>query len=433
MGNGAGLVTSGPFANWAAATPLPEIENVTMLYRCVAAGSLYAALALRCLFFRSTGSSLLGDLMQQRDVDWLFSRSNYSQLTACVDPTFELTHGLPHVWVGGYMLVIRVSPNDPIFYLHHTYLDYLWEQFRRQKQRPDQRVKDWAPDEKMCTDSHKLDAPMGPFEPLKNRDGLSEQYTKLWYDYEPSPSRQCSKASPDCGSVALWCDFGQGRCRAKIRLAGNCTGLESTEACYDSACNGLVCSIHKDGKPQHTVCSDAPHIHAPDSSLESFQDQELSSTVPPIMLTQPTVPPPPPPVSVEPITPSMPPTPATLEPSQATSSLVIDEQTTTPYGRSLPNGYYSSPSPGTEDSVYIKTIMVGENGPVVNGVVTADGLSYQGNHVSSTPVSNAIYPEVPGVTYVKIKDPTLKQVNGYLSIRCSDGGHFGAKCKLILF
>lgn len=52
-------------------------------------------------------------------------------------------HGLSHVWVGGFMFVIRVSPNDPTFYMHHSFVDYLWEQFRQNRQTRDQREREW--------------------------------------------------------------------------------------------------------------------------------------------------------------------------------------------------------------------------------------------------------------------------------------------------
>lgn len=53
-------------------------------------------------------------------------------------------HGLSHAWVGGYMYVLRVSPNDPAFYLHHAFIDYLWERFRIKRQTRYQRENDYA-------------------------------------------------------------------------------------------------------------------------------------------------------------------------------------------------------------------------------------------------------------------------------------------------
>jgi hypothetical protein len=40
-------------------------------------------------------------------------------------------HNPVHRWVGGDM-ALAASPNDPVFFLHHTYLDLLWERWKTQ-------------------------------------------------------------------------------------------------------------------------------------------------------------------------------------------------------------------------------------------------------------------------------------------------------------
>lgn len=42
-----------------------------------------------------------------------------------------LLHNPVHRWVGGNM-ALATSPNDPVFFLHHGFLDYLWEQWKVQ-------------------------------------------------------------------------------------------------------------------------------------------------------------------------------------------------------------------------------------------------------------------------------------------------------------
>jgi tyrosinase len=42
-----------------------------------------------------------------------------------------ILHNPVHVWIGGDMGTAS-SPNDPIFFLHHCYLDLLWERWRQQ-------------------------------------------------------------------------------------------------------------------------------------------------------------------------------------------------------------------------------------------------------------------------------------------------------------
>ncbi|WAU81691.1 tyrosinase family protein [Streptomyces sp. Qhu-G9] len=39
-------------------------------------------------------------------------------------------HNRVHVWVGGQMAT-GVSPNDPVFWLHHAYIDKLWAEWQR--------------------------------------------------------------------------------------------------------------------------------------------------------------------------------------------------------------------------------------------------------------------------------------------------------------
>lgn len=43
----------------------------------------------------------------------------------------DTLHNRVHAWVGGSMGDAS-SSNDPLFFLHHCYLDYLWEQWRQQ-------------------------------------------------------------------------------------------------------------------------------------------------------------------------------------------------------------------------------------------------------------------------------------------------------------
>lgn len=133
-------------------------------------------------------------------------------------------HGLSHVWVGGFMYVIRVSPNDPTFYMHHAFIDYLWEQFRMNRQSRRRREYDYA--RKICNRQHSFYAQMKPFN-LRNKDGLSNDYTgrhppssmydllDFWYEY--LPVRHCTEANPTCDSPYYFCDMAAWKCRSKIQ------------------------------------------------------------------------------------------------------------------------------------------------------------------------------------------------------------------------
>uniref|UniRef100_A0A7E4W5S9 Tyrosinase_Cu-bd domain-containing protein n=1 Tax=Panagrellus redivivus TaxID=6233 RepID=A0A7E4W5S9_PANRE len=220
MGNGNGFVKTGPFRDWD--------TNVLMPLSPVPVKKLY----------RYTGGRSTDRLLSQSDVDWVTSRKNYSDLTFCHDKTFESMHGLSHVWVGGFMFVIRVSPNDPTFYMHHAFVDFMWEQFRQKQQTRQQREKEYA--RKICSRQHSYYAPMKPFN-LRNKDGLSNDYTDNWYKYEPV--RHCSFDKPYCDSNYYFCDLKVMRCRSRVQLGGNCTGFAMTDICYKSFCIQGVCRL----------------------------------------------------------------------------------------------------------------------------------------------------------------------------------------------
>uniref|UniRef100_A0A914HFV1 Tyrosinase copper-binding domain-containing protein n=1 Tax=Globodera rostochiensis TaxID=31243 RepID=A0A914HFV1_GLORO len=220
MGNANGFVKSGPFKDWD--------TNVLMPLSPVPIKRLY----------RSAGARSQDRLLSSQDAEWIVSRNNFSELTFCHDKTFESMHGLSHVWVGGFMFVIRVSPNDPTFYFHHAFIDFLWEQFRQKSQSRKQRERDYA--EKICNKSHGLNAQMKPFK-LKNKDGLSNDYTDFWVDYEAV--RHCTSDRPTCDSRFLFCDRTAWRCRSRVVLGGNCTGFAGTEICYGSVCIQNVCRL----------------------------------------------------------------------------------------------------------------------------------------------------------------------------------------------
>ena len=52
--------------------------------------------------------------------------------SSCFERVVEASlHNPVHNWVGGNMAE-ATSPNDPVFFLHHTYIDRLWEQWKGQ-------------------------------------------------------------------------------------------------------------------------------------------------------------------------------------------------------------------------------------------------------------------------------------------------------------
>ncbi|ETN79712.1 hypothetical protein NECAME_02535 [Necator americanus] len=101
----------------------------------------------------------------------------------------ELVHGDVHVWIGADMQQITTSTNDPIFFLHHSFIDNIWEQWRQLRQTRSQRETQWNTGPTSCYSSaHQFNAAMVPFTGLTNRVGLSNAYTDYLYNYAPSPS-----------------------------------------------------------------------------------------------------------------------------------------------------------------------------------------------------------------------------------------------------
>lgn len=67
------------------------------------------------------------------------------------------------------MTYLASSPNDPIFFAHHTFIDSFWERWRQMRQTSQQRERDYPPDgARACGAQYNADATMQPF-PIRNR------------------------------------------------------------------------------------------------------------------------------------------------------------------------------------------------------------------------------------------------------------------------
>jgi tyrosinase len=66
------------------------------------------------------------------DVSAGLGKAPYWPGHSCFETVSEgVLHNPVHRWVGGNMEDAS-SPNDPVFFLHHTYLDLLWERWKQQ-------------------------------------------------------------------------------------------------------------------------------------------------------------------------------------------------------------------------------------------------------------------------------------------------------------
>ncbi|KAJ1363121.1 hypothetical protein KIN20_022893 [Parelaphostrongylus tenuis] len=223
-----GFVNSGPFHQWR------TIEGNANIKREVGAK---------------------GSPMKPEEIEYVMQQSDIDQVLAFSAPRkgcpyrtdyncLEYTHGSVHIFVGGDMFDTSTSANDPLFYMHHSFIDMIWELWRQQRQTRAERETVYPPDNQLCASpQHFAAAKMNPFPPMRNVDGLSNKYTDNLYEYAPRPT--CTQSRPDCGSKYLFCDqsHGQPRCSAKIRAGAACDGyFRGENPCYNGACVAGRCT-----------------------------------------------------------------------------------------------------------------------------------------------------------------------------------------------
>ncbi|VDK30161.1 unnamed protein product [Gongylonema pulchrum] len=205
-----------------------------------------------------------GSPFKPSEIDWFLQQNRIENVLAYTAPrqgcqyranynALEYTHGNQHIFVGGDMFDPYTSGNDPSFYLHHSFVDYIWEMYRQRRQTRYQRENDYPPDNQACSSAlHFGSAMMRPFTPLRNIDGLSNKYTDNLYEFAPRPSCQ---SGPTCGSKYLFCDrsHGQPRCVSQVRIGGRCDGFVNGEpVCHHGMCVSGRCVAAR----EFPVCSD---------------------------------------------------------------------------------------------------------------------------------------------------------------------------------
>lgn len=221
-----GTVDSGPFANW---TVAPHCEQY---------GELLT---------RDVGGWEGGRPYFDEDLEFVFSRTRFEELVCNIDCRFEEDHGGVHSLLLGHMGSIPCAPTDPVFWTHHCFIDYIWEEFRKMHQETDPELE--YPVHSEDTDiggiRYNPMADMNPFGYLVNIHGLSNHYTNYYYEYAPRLTN-CEEEA-DCVSEILWCDVTEGRCKAKAKEGGSCAGFpnESCACFFDgavAACIGNICT-----------------------------------------------------------------------------------------------------------------------------------------------------------------------------------------------
>jgi len=220
------LVTTGPFAYW------------TLIGFCqLIGGGEYLVRRNFELPANQTQELLYND----DRIEAFINKTEFKEVVCFIDCEVEDLHGGPHSYVGGLMSDVFCSPSDPIFYMHHAFVDFQWEEFRQKSQVTDPEM-DYPTSEvgNIGGSQHEPFAPMDPFG-VPNIHGLSNHYTNYYYTYEPRPL-VCT-LSDDCGTRFLWCDTIHARCMSKIFLGGICDSLPD-EACYgeNAKCEAGICT-----------------------------------------------------------------------------------------------------------------------------------------------------------------------------------------------
>ncbi|VDH90379.1 Hypothetical predicted protein, partial [Mytilus galloprovincialis] len=183
LGNAYGTVTSGPFGDWG-----QKIQR-----------SLH------------TDTSYL---ITKNELNLLINFSNDQREFVS---TLEMHHNGPHNWIGGTMVDVDQAPFDPIFYMHHAFIDCIWERYRvLEKQKgKNPEIYPSVSSNNLAHQSTSFMVNLPPFNNVKltNADGYKNFWTEDYYSCAPQPL--CSAQNPECGSKWLECDIFTEKCVSK--------------------------------------------------------------------------------------------------------------------------------------------------------------------------------------------------------------------------
>ncbi|MFH4979794.1 hypothetical protein AB6A40_006503 [Gnathostoma spinigerum] len=196
-----------------------------------------------------------GQPFTESDIHTIMGKTDLSSILAftasrpgCPYPTdwtcLEYMNQNTLLWVGGDISEQTTATSDPLFFLHHAFLDYLWESWRQSHQTPDERISLYPIDSPNCSSGdHFAISPMNPFQPLRNIDGLSDAYISQLYTFAPRPMCH-GGVDEECHSKYLFCDRSHGypHCAAKIKPHGPCAGfIRGEKPCMGGVCIEGLC------------------------------------------------------------------------------------------------------------------------------------------------------------------------------------------------
>ena len=151
-------------------------------------------------------------LFSRKKIASIFSAKNLYELMGTLPQMpvsqFELDHGLVHCYAGGclpqgcvgHLGCVSCSPNDPIFWLIHGFVDLLWEEWSQLPGRDNtypEPGKNGATQEGIGGPDYLKNAPMKPFPNLINNHGLRQNY---YTGYTTRPSKLTCNFDSQCRS-----------------------------------------------------------------------------------------------------------------------------------------------------------------------------------------------------------------------------------------
>ncbi len=73
-------------------------------------------------------------------------------------------HNAVHLWVGGTFRIVPISPNDPLFWLHHAFVDKLWDVWHRKHRWDHTPDRGYMPIEEKDKPGHHISAALEPWD-----------------------------------------------------------------------------------------------------------------------------------------------------------------------------------------------------------------------------------------------------------------------------
>ncbi|XP_060075256.1 putative tyrosinase-like protein tyr-3 [Ylistrum balloti] len=179
LGSGHGQVIEGPFKHWETQFGFGHLQRLI---------------------------SAQGRLISDADIIQILSQrrlGDISYFSASQESNIEALHNRVHVWVGGQMRKIEIGAFDPIFYLLHSFVDKIWEDFRSHQRREDVDPQRDYP-QFYGRAGHAPLAPMG-LGSLVVLDGLSDVWNHR-VQYQPRPTCSATTTQSSCDSPYLRCN-----------------------------------------------------------------------------------------------------------------------------------------------------------------------------------------------------------------------------------